>query len=132
MRKLVLLGTVMFSACSQSLGEQSDCPSSGEFHYDGVALTTGSGDSTFALASDCAFFVSGPESYYESVRNAWSRSPYRDEIRPIFLSATGEVKAQDSLADLFMIRSIREVSVDFTSQDAHDQFQLRMARDPEN
>lgn len=132
MRELVLLGSLMISACSQSLGEESDCPSHGDFHYEGVVLVTEAGDSTFALADDCAFFVSGPEGYYESVRAAWSRSPYRDEIRPIFLSATGMIEARDGLADLFLIRSVREVSVDFTSHDARDQFQLRMGRDPES
>ena len=131
MRELALIGTVIICACSQISGEQSECPSSGEFYYKGVALTTESGDSTLALASDCVFFVSGPENYYRSVRDAWKKSPYRDEIRPIYLSATGTVQARDGLADLFVIKSVQEVSVNFTSHDARDQFQLRMARDPE-
>jgi hypothetical protein len=132
MRELILLGLVLASACSQNLDDQSDCPSSGEFHYEGVALATRAGDSTFALATECAFFVAGPETFYESVRAAWSKSPYRDEIRPIFLSATGKVEAREDLTAVFRIRSVREVSVDFTRTDARDQFQLRMAREPEN
>ena len=131
MKELILLGAMLSSACSQSLDEQSNCPSSGEFSYKGVALATGAGDSTFALASDCVFFVSGDKTYYENVQAAWTKSPYRDDVRPIFLSATGRVEARENLASVFRIGSVREVSLDFTSHDARDQFQLRMARDPE-
>ncbi len=132
MRELFYLGALVVSACSQNKGEQSDCPSSGDFHYEGVVLVTEAGDSSFALATDCAFFVSGPEIYYESVRAAWIMSPYRDDNRPIFLSATGKVEAREDLAPVFRIRSVREVSLDFTRLEARDQFRLRMDREPES
>lgn len=130
MRKLII-GALLVSGCSQSSGEESDCPSSGDFYYEGVVLATEAGDSTFALADNCAFFISGPETYYETVRAAWNSSPYRDHLRPVFFSATGKVEAREDLAPVFRIGSAREVSLDFTRQDAREQFQLRIGREPQ-
>ena len=122
---------MLVCACTDGPDEQSACPTSGEFRYEGVALATAAGDSSFALANDCPFFVSGSEAFYESVREAWTKSPYQDHLRPIFLSAVGRVEArEEGFAPVFWIRSVSEVSVDFSKRDARDQFQLRMGRDP--
>jgi hypothetical protein len=130
MRAQVLLTALLATACAQDSGRETDCPSGGDFSYEGVALAIESGDSSFALRDGCAFFVSGSEQFSEQVRNAWNSSSYRDEVRPILLSVTGSVEAREDLAPVLRITSVREVTSDVSRSEAREQFKLRLNREP--
>lgn len=131
--KNVLVITFLFSLISCNGGDMGNSGCEEDYHgaYSGVALATGTGDTTFAISKDCVVSVSGSEEYYRQVRVAWQKSPYLDEVRPVYLDVEGQLRYRDqeNLAPVLNVTNNFTVSTNFNPEEVTKQFRLRLDRD---
>lgn len=119
------------AACGNPKTDNGRCIDEFSGSYSGVALATEGGDSSFATSAHCPIFITGNEDYYQKVREAWRKSPYQGDIRPVYVEIQGNLydRRQSNLAPLLKVGTRFYVSTDLDPNEVAKQFRLRMDRD---
>lgn len=98
---------ILLGACST--GEDSKCRDASVSRFEGIVFVLSTGVGTFSKSTQCMVFLSADGKNRDLLREAWNKSPYHSEIRPLKISTVGEMKG-DKIKNRSKIFSVSKIT----------------------
>lgn len=122
---------ILLGACSN--GEDAKCRDASVSRFEGIVFVLSTGVGTFSKSTQCMVFLSADGKNQDLLREAWNKSPYHSEIRPLRISTVGEMKG-DKIKNRSKIFSVSKityidpiVSVEDADRASKERFGVRLS-----